>query len=71
MGYHGKLYEVGSDYQVGIPADGYAAVGCGDCFALGALHGARGSPAARIRAALEAAAHFSAGVRGPFVIESL
>lgn len=71
VGYHGKLYEVGADYQVGIPADSYAAVGCGEEYALGALHCARGSPVARIRAALEAAAKFSAGVRGPFVIECL
>jgi ATP-dependent protease HslVU (ClpYQ) peptidase subunit len=73
VGVHGSLYEIGSDYQVGIPADGYAAVGCGDDVALGALFATRGSDLTaeeRVTAALLAAAHHSAGVRGPFALVS-
>lgn len=69
VGVRGHLYEIGSDYQVGIPADGYAAVGCGDELALGAFYATRGSdldPLQRAHAALLAAAHHSAGVTGPF-----
>lgn len=69
VGVHGHLYTVDSDYQVAEPADGYAAVGCGDELALGALHTTTTlgmKPQARLTAALAAAAHHSAGVRGPY-----
>lgn len=71
VGYRGQLYEVGSDYQVAIPAYGFAAIGCGADLALGALHAL--SPETdhrRILNALEAAATFNAGVCGPFTIIS-
>lgn len=69
VGYAGTLFYIGADYQVGIMADGYAAVGCGDRVALGALYAThRRAPRTRITVALEAAAHFSAGVRAPFLI---
>ncbi|MED1954869.1 hypothetical protein [Brevibacillus centrosporus] len=72
VGYRGKLYTVEGDYQVGIPADGYAAVGCGDQIAHGALYATNGSPPTeRIKIALEAAERYSAGVRGPFVIKDM
>lgn len=68
VGYRGRLYIIDSDYQVGIPADGYAAVGCGEDLALGALHATRQlKPEKRIEVALEAAERFSGGVRRPFV----
>ncbi|MBC9005159.1 hypothetical protein [Micromonospora aurantiaca (nom. illeg.)] len=68
VGTAGRLFQVYGDFQVGEPADGYAAVGCGQDIALGALHATVGQPPARrVKAALEAAAHFSAGVRGPFI----
>ena len=68
VGYRGRLYVVDSDYQVGLPADGYAAVGCGADIALGALYASRGMDVAeRIEVALDAAERFSGGVRGPFV----
>jgi ATP-dependent protease HslVU (ClpYQ) peptidase subunit len=70
VGTHGRLFEVSSDYQMGEPADPYAAVGCGSEVALGALHATAGSkmtPHQRLEAALAAAERFSNGVRGPFV----
>ncbi len=71
LGYEGRLYLVDSDYQVGRTVHGFAAVGCGDEIALGALHATAHTtmtPQQRVRAALEAAAEFSAGVRPPFTI---
>lgn len=69
VGYRGRVCVVEGDYQVAIPADGYAAVGCGDQIAHGVLWATRGRSAQeRVRLALEAAEHFSAGVRSPFHI---
>lgn len=73
VGYRGRLFKVESDYQVGIPVDGFDACGCGDQVARGALfataetlHGAD-----RVEMALRAAERHSAGVRGPFSIQSI
>jgi len=67
VGYKGKLYCVESDYQVGISLEEFEAIGCGEEFALGCLHATPGQdPRARAQMALEAAARFSTGVRGPF-----
>jgi hypothetical protein len=68
IGYRGRVYEVSSDYQVAITADGFTAVGCGAQTALGALH-ATGDrpPEERLQVALEAAERFCPEVRGPFV----
>lgn len=71
IGVRGRLFEIGEDYQVGELADGYTAVGCGAEIALGALHATHNaglSLRARAIAALEAAAHFSTGVRPPFTV---
>lgn len=70
VGYHGTIYQVYSDYQVATPVAPYAACGCGEDVALGALHATDGTvdPAERVRIALEAAEAHSAGVRGPFAI---
>lgn len=73
VGVGGQLFVVQDDYQVGQAADSYAAVGCGDQIALGALYATAGTtmPARkRIRLALEAAERFSAGVRSPFIFLS-
>lgn len=70
IGVRGRLFVVDEDYQVGEPAAGYAAVGCGDDLALGSLHTTRyldWPPRARLRAALSAASHHSTGVAPPFV----
>ncbi|MFF2226992.1 hypothetical protein ACFVV7_27165 [Streptomyces globisporus] len=69
VGIQGRLFVVCDDYQVGEHADGYAAVGCGDDVALGALHATARlglSPRERLTAALAAADHHSAGVTGPY-----
>lgn len=73
VGYRGRLYSVGSDFQVGVPADPFDAAGCGDQVARGAMfvQSPDTDPRKRITAALMAAERFSAGVRGPFVIEEL
>ncbi len=67
VGYRGNLYCIESDYQVGISLEEFEAIGCGEEFALGCLHatGER-DPHERVKLALEAAARFSTGVRGPF-----
>ncbi|WP_430782038.1 hypothetical protein [Actinoplanes sp. G11-F43] len=69
VGVEGRLYTIYDDYQVARAADGFAAVGCGNDIALGALYATAGRgmrPKARVRLALSAAERFSAGVRGPF-----
>lgn len=73
VGYRGRLFHVADDFQVGESSHGFDACGCGDLIALGSLLSTREwtDPQARLRQALEAAQHFSAGVRGPFVFEQL
>jgi ATP-dependent protease HslVU (ClpYQ) peptidase subunit len=72
VGYVGRLFCIEDDYQVGENVDGFAACGCGDLIALGALSATNGQkPEARVKAALKAAERFSAGVRQPFHIESI
>ncbi len=72
IGYKGQLFCIGDDYQVALSADGFDAVGCGHDIAKGALfasahlHGEE-----RLELALKASEHFSAGVRGPFHMETL
>lgn len=71
VGYSGRLFKVEDDYQVGESANGYAACGCGQSFALGALYATDGTPATdRIMTALGAAEKNSSGVRGPFLVVS-
>ena len=73
VGIHGRLFAIGNDYQVAENAAPFAACGCGDSVALGALEVMPEGmlPAAKLRRALEAAEAWSAGVRGPFVIDSV
>jgi ATP-dependent protease HslVU (ClpYQ) peptidase subunit len=73
VAYRGKIFKIGEDYQVGIPADGFTAVGCGSQFARGALFAtARIMDAkARVDIALQAAERCCAGVRGPFTVLSI
>lgn len=73
VGVHGRLFEVFSDYQVGEREEPYTATGCGESFALGAMHATRElgwPPERRLLAALAAAERFSIGVQGPFRIVS-
>ena len=74
LGFNGKLYRVESDFQVGRRVEPYDSVGCGGEYALGALAmliDRHIGPEAKIRKALEVAEHFSAGVKGPFVIQKM
>jgi len=66
----GRLFRIDCDYQVGESRHGFDAVGCGDLIALGSLYATRAWTDSRERLleALEAAQHFSAGVRSPFVV---
>lgn len=69
VGVHGRLFSIESDYQVAEALTPYAAVGCGQDLALGALHATQHSamkPRQRLTTALAAAAHHSAGVAEPF-----
>ena len=67
VGYNGKLYAIYNDYQVGQPKESYMAMGCGEHFALGAMHATvEKEPYKKIEVALNAAAAFSMGVRPPF-----
>ena len=72
VGYHGHLYSIESDFQVGELSDGFDAVGSGSDFALGAMAALdKLSPTRRIRKALEITAHFNMSVCGPFHVKSL
>lgn len=72
VGYKGKLYSILSQFQVAENADNFAAMGCGEHFALGALFAcAEKDPVKKLEVALNAAAAFSMGVKPPFVIEKI
>lgn len=70
VGFRGSIYRIDSDFQVGIPVDPYDAVGCGEDFALGALHAmpAQLAVKTRITKALDAASAYSGAVAPPYVI---
>ena len=73
VGYKGNLYTISNDYQVATHKEGYASVGCGDSYALGALYNSIKvyNPKMRIENALETAEYFSGGVCKPFHIENI
>ena len=69
VAYRGELFCVDRDFQVEAPLDPFAACGCGWQVARGVLWALKDSDASadnRVLAALQAAEHLSAGVRGPF-----
>lgn len=69
IGYKGKVYLVASDFQVTRMRDGFAAVGCGATYALGALAAIDILDAEKaVMLALEVSARFSAGVCAPFYV---
>lgn len=70
IGHRGQLFEIDSDFQVAMPMDGFAAVGSGAHYALGALLGRKKSKKT-VACALRAAACFNGAVKGPFIIERL
>ncbi len=72
VGYQGRLFHIHSDYQVGETLLPFAATGCGEDLALGALFAnAHLKPKERILQALEAGEQFSTGIRRPFLIKEL
>lgn len=72
VGYAGRLFKIEGDYQVGERIEGFNACGCGDDLALGSLYSTQGKdPRGRLMMALQAAEAFSAGVSGPFNVETL
>jgi ATP-dependent protease HslVU (ClpYQ) peptidase subunit len=74
VGYRKKLYTINSDFQVGIPADPFDAVGSGSDLALGAMYASQKTKMTaekRITQALEAASYFNAGVSPPFYLVKL
>ena len=69
IGYGGRIFEVGCDFQVNEYDDGFTAIGCGAPYALGAMKTLDDySPEARIKESLKIAAYFSSGVQGPFYV---
>ena len=73
VGYHGKIYEIANDFQVGTVAVNYSSVGCGAAFAQGVMFATSemASPEDRIILALDAAEYFSGGVSKPYKILKL
>jgi hypothetical protein len=61
-----RLFRVDNDFQVGEAAAPFESCGCGEDYALGALHilGNTGAARHRVKRALEAASRFSNGVGG-------
>lgn len=66
--YDGEIYRVQDNYACLRHGDFFLACGCGEEYALGALHVTEPmeDEVGRVLKALRTAAHFSAGVRGPF-----
>lgn len=72
VGVRGKLFRIHTNYQVEEWVHNYTSCGCGEDLALGSLFSTEGLPSkTRVKKALEAAAEFSDGVRGPFIIKVL
>lgn len=74
VGWRGVLYEIDDDLQVGISGEPFAAVGCGQDLALGAVAALlttrlQSRPRQLITKALEITEAHNAGVRGPFIVE--
>ncbi len=70
VGYRGKLFTIDSDFQVGIAADQYDSIGCGESYALGVLDvllcQKDADPRQALTVALQLAEKRSGAVRGPF-----
>jgi len=74
LGYRGDLYTIYDDFQISITHTHYAACGCGENYALGALYAQEDhntSGYRKLLKALSAAATFSGGVSPPFNILSM
>jgi hypothetical protein len=62
----GRLWTLQDDLSAVRSAMGFAAIGAGAPYALGALAATDGAPAARVRRALEVATRLCAQVRAPY-----
>lgn len=74
VGYNGCLYSIGGDLQVGESHESFNSVGCGECYAKGAMEiltKSKQSPRQIIKKALSIVVKFSGGVRPPFNIVEL
>lgn len=72
VGYKGKLYMISADYHVAQPKENFAALGCGENFAMGAMFAStEKDPIKKIEIALNAAVAFSMGVKPPFTYVKL
>lgn len=73
VGICGRMFTVWTDYCTQEAAQPYAAIGCGNNLAIGALYATENtglSPRRRLTLALEAAERFSGAVRSPFTFAS-
>lgn len=72
VGHQGRLFRIGTDFQVGQSVETFDAVGSGADIALGCMHATPSTaPAERVTEALRAAERFNVGVRGPFRVVKL
>lgn len=74
VGYRGRLFHICSDFGFTELVEGFNCIGSGGEVALGAMYATTGmplEPQKRMMLALEAAASFCLGVRGPFYVETL
>jgi ATP-dependent protease HslVU (ClpYQ) peptidase subunit len=72
VGWKGKLYICGEDFQIGHAAQGFYAIGSGAAHAEGALYALSASmpPIEKLRCALDTAEALIASVQGPFKVVS-
>lgn len=71
VGYAGRLFYIGEDFQVSEPEHGFEAIGSGAPAAYGALWATRHrKPEVSVQVALEAASRFTLYVREPFKVVS-
>jgi len=76
VGIRGRIFEIGTDFQVGWTSNNYTAIGSGELVAKGALYTMFNnfenlSPLTMCTAALNAAQHHTTSVREPFHILSI
>ncbi len=72
VGVRGDLYFVDDDFQVGRLHENFAAIGCGQFYAMGALAATAHldwTPRHRLNRALAVAEKYSVAVRRPFVVK--
>jgi ATP-dependent protease HslVU (ClpYQ) peptidase subunit len=73
VAYKDRLFEIQDDFQVGENLNGISAAGCGEKYALAALHtlsNIKMTSKQKVLKTLETASFYSNGVSAPFVIMS-